>query len=449
MQPINQQKSRDKPLSVSEYIALLNEGLRGFRATIIGETFKVSPSAKGHVYFSLKDKDGSVLHCVIWKTNYKILGIELKDGMEIIASGYPDVYPLKGELTFKAKTIELVGEGALRQAYEKLKKKLAKEGLFGVERKRLIPEYPQKIGVITSLTSGVVIHDFESNLGKFGFHIKAIDSRVEGQEAVKDLLLSLDAFRKESIDVLVIMRGGGSMQALMAFDNETLVREVADFPVPVIAAIGHHVDVPLIALVADKEVSTPSVAAFLLNRSWEQTTEKLQNYENKILSAYSSAVSDRKLGLKDDIQSISEGLARVLGLYKEVESSLKVGVLKLNSALTMKRKSINDAGRAVIVEFSQALMQDRNYIRDSWVGSLLPSFSRSVGKVWERLGRASAVINANDPRRQLKLGYSIAYLRGKVVRSIQDVNIGSVLNLHVSDGEIGSEVKDVKGKTDG
>src|SRR5690606_4973649 len=114
-----------------------------------------------------------------------------------------------------------VGEGALKKAYDKLKAKLTKEGLFAEENKKELPLYPEKIGVITSAT-GAVVHDFSNNLGKYGFKVKIMDTRVEGQEAGRDLILSVRAFRKEDIDVLVLIRGGGSMQSLAGFDNETL-----------------------------------------------------------------------------------------------------------------------------------------------------------------------------------------------------------------------------------
>jgi len=197
-------------------------------------------SSRGHVYFSLKDeKDGALINCIIWKSRYAVYGVELKEGVKIIASGYPEIYAPSGRISFIAETIELAGEGALKKAYEKLKKKLAAEGLFEEERKRPLPKYPEKIGVVTS-RQGAVLADFLNNLGKFGFKIKMIDSRVEGQLAVADLLLSIKSFQKQDIDALVIIRGGGSLESHLAFNNEMLVRAIADFPVPVIAGIGHH-----------------------------------------------------------------------------------------------------------------------------------------------------------------------------------------------------------------
>ena len=142
----------DKIFTISEYINLINQGLKEFSAKIIGEVGEVNVWATGHVSFTLKDeKNKSVINCIIWKSRYELYGIELKEGNKIIASGYPEIWPLTGRLSFKAEVIEYAGEGILKKEYEKLKKKLTEEGIFEISRKRAIPTYPQKIGVITSL----------------------------------------------------------------------------------------------------------------------------------------------------------------------------------------------------------------------------------------------------------------------------------------------------------
>src|SRR3989344_480591 len=238
----------NKIFSISEFIALLNIGLRKSEVKIVGEVGQVQFGPTGHVYFTLKDeKEPGLVNCIIWKSNYRMFGIDLKEGVKIMAFGHPEVYAPTGRLSFIADTIELAGEGTLKKQYEELKKKLTAEGLFAEERKRPLPLYPQKIG----------------------FQIKMIDSRVEGQEAVADLLSSIKTFSKEDLDILAIIRGGGSMESLMPFNNELLVREVANFPAPVIVAIGHDKDEPLIDFVADVSVSTPSIVATTISQSWE------------------------------------------------------------------------------------------------------------------------------------------------------------------------------------
>ena len=439
----HQTRDIDQPIPVAEYIEVLNESLRGFYASIIGEVGQVSQSSRGHVYFSLKDqKKESVIYCVIWKGNYELYGIELEDGMEIVATGYPDIYEPTGRLTFKADAIELVGEGVLKKAYEELKKKLAKEGIFDIEKKRPIPEYPNKIGVVTSI-HGAVIHDFINNLGKYGFSIKIMDSRVEGQQAVKELLLSMKSFRGKDIDALVIIRGGGSLESLMGFNNEALVREVSSYPVPVIAGIGHHLDVPLVSLAADAMESTPTATANLLNRSWEQAENRVWQYKRDIFEQYGNTLKAAQMRLDESVSGIQGGLNLIFDFYKELERTLKTSIAKVMYSILMNRRFIKDAAMSIKREFLRSVKTFDDYITNIWRGSLQPSFASQLFYINQKLDFFDNTVRLNDPTRQLRLGYSITRLKGKVVRSVRDVELGSSLNIQVSDGEIESEVKGV------
>jgi len=389
----------NKIFSVSEFIYLLNIGLRSSKAKIIGEVTEVKISSLGHVYFTLKDeKDGAVLSCIIWKSRYHLYGIKLETGMKILAQGYPEIYAPLGKLSFISETIELSGEGELKKQYDELKKKLTEEGLFAEERKRSIPRYPQRIGVITS-KQGAVLADFLNNVGKFGFKIIMIDSRVEGQEAVEDLLASVKTFKNHDIDVLVLIRGGGSFESLMPFNNETLVREVVNFKVPVIVGVGHHKDEPLITFAADVSVSTPTAAANYLNQSWEEASLLLERYERNILGRY---------------EEIFEN-------YKIIENKLKISLQNFKNNLSGVRMSLE------------------NYLEKSFLG-----FRAIFSETLQKLGHSEKVISLNNPERQLNLGYSIALAEGKVIRKTGDVKIGQNFDLRVSDGRISSEVKKLK-----
>jgi len=310
--------------------------------------------------------------------------------MEVILNGHPNVYPNNGRLSFVADTVELVGEGALKKAYDDLRRKLEAEGVFAAARKRVLPNYIQRIGVITSL-KGAVIHDFENNLGKFGFRVNVIDSRVEGAQAAAPLLAAIRAMREmvedtgsrgTGIEALVIIRGGGSLESLQAFNNEALVREVIDFPVPVIAGIGHDQDVPLMALAADYMTSTPTAAAHLISRSWEEAYAKVREF---------SGLLDR---------------------------------------------------------FPFELQRVENALTNTWDG-LVNLFERSLEGAKATLALGAQAIKHNDPARQLALGYSIARKNGKVVRSTVGLRAGDLMSLTVADGEIGSIVKNINSETHG
>jgi len=392
---IENMDSGERIFSVSEFIELLNIGLKRSQAKIVGEVSEAKIGPTGHVYFSLKDEsDGSVMNCIIWKYRYGLYGIKLEEGTKIIASGYPEIYAPSGRLSFIAETIELAGQGALKKEYEQLKKRLAEEGIFAEEKKRPIPAYAQRIGLITS-KQGAVLADFLNNIGKFGFQIKMIDSRVEGQEAVADLLASIKTFKKQDIDVLVIMRGGGSLESMMAFNNELLTREVANFPVPIIAAIGHDKDVPLIALAADLAVSTPSIAATIINKSWDEAKWLLERHQRDIIDKYAEIL--------DNVNSL---ISRIL-----------------------------DSARSALLNISRELK--------SLLNKSLSGFEALLLRVDQKLKYAEKVINLNDPQRQLRLGYSIAMLGGKIVRKTKDVKMGDNMDLKVSDGTIISQVNKI------
>jgi len=379
-----------KPLSVLDFIGVLNETLRDIEVSVVGEVSKASFPPSGHVYFDLKDESGDgVLHCVVWKTIYENLGIALEAGMRVVVLGSANIYAPRGELSFKVRAMELTGEGVLKKRYEELKKKLAAEGIFAEERKRAVSEYPERIGIITS-RNGAVIHDILNNLGRFGFKVSLVDARVEGPEAVESLLRAIKILKQVPLDVLIVARGGGSMEALQAFDNEKLVRALVDFPVPVIAAIGHHQDVPLAALAADVHVSTPTAAANLLNRSWTEASFRLARDTERALTVY---------------RDILEGAERSLDFsyYAERIRSMRSVVLE-RIAYAAKR---TDAAFDDLLRFARMRI--------------------------ETMGR---VISANDPARNLRLGYAIVRQHGKIVKRAAVISPASELSVQFSDGSV-------------
>ncbi|MDP2909994.1 MAG: exodeoxyribonuclease VII large subunit [bacterium] len=334
----------EKVFTISEYIALLNIGLKRSGARIIGEVAEVKAGPTGHVYFSLKDEsNGNVISCIIWKSRYFLYGIRMEEGMKIIAQGSPQIYAPTGRFSFIADTIQHAGEGELKKEYERLKKKLEEEGVFAPEKKRPLPAYIQNVGVITSM-KGAVIADFSNNLKKFGFRVKIIDSRVEGQAAVQDILLSLKNFRSQDIDVLAVMRGGGSLESMMAFNNEAVVREIANFPVPIIAGIGHHKDQPLAAMAADISVSTPTAAANAISESWQRALLYLERMESIILRRFEDILSigsDMKENLRRVLSSFESVILRVKQNIRQTEEIINVNnperQLRLGYCLTFCR----------------------------------------------------------------------------------------------------------------
>ena len=373
-----------KVFTVVQYIEVLNTFLKRETVRITGEVSELKRAASGHVYFTVKDKNApGVLDCIIWSRNYELCGVALEVGMEIILSGHPNIYAPSGRLSFVADTIELVGEGALKKAYDELRKKLEAEGVFAAARKRTLPDYVCRIGVVTSM-KGAVIHDFMNNLGRFGFQVRAVDSRVEGQQSVKPLLAAVRAMRaltieggaapEDAIEALVVIRGGGSLESLQGFNNEALVREIVAFPVPVIAGIGHDQDVPLMALAADYMTSTPTAAAHLLSRSWVDAYAKVREF---------------------------------------------AGLLH---------------------RFPREAQEVRNRIERAWT-MLAGGFAAALTDAKNTVALAEMAVRHNDPARQLALGYSIARHGGAIVRSVKDVRPGDAIALQVKDGTVAARAE--------
>jgi len=417
-----QEKVNEKPISVSKYLNSLNSQLRQQKARIQGEISSLD-IRENVIYFSLKDReDESVLNCLIWKRDYQFSGIIFEVGMEIILEGYAEVYKLNGRLSFKASVAELVGEGALKKAYDQLKNKLEAEGLFAPERKKPIPEFPQKIGLVTSET-GEVIHDFLTNLGRYGYQIKFMDSRVEGQAAVRDLLSAIDYFDGKDIDVLVIIRGGGSLESLQAFNNETLVRRIAGFAAPVICGIGHERDVPLASLAADLMVSTPTAAAVILNKSWGKALDRIKILEQDIIYRYQRALTDKNHQLERSAAELREVADFIFEKFRDIKQRLDNKLAMIAYGLEGTKKTINRFRDMLLINFQK---------KKDWLVDYL-------GKAQERL----RIVN---PMRQLKLGYSIASAKGKIVRSVQQVQRGDEVDILVSDGRIKSQVNNISNK---
>ncbi|MFB6212716.1 MAG: exodeoxyribonuclease VII large subunit [Candidatus Magasanikbacteria bacterium] len=405
--------------SVSDFLDLINTELEEFEARIVGEVTSISKRSN-YLRFKIKDsEDESILKCFMWRSDYKISDVEIEEGMEIIVQGYPEVYKPYGDLSLQTQTVELVGEGALMKAYKKLKKKLKKEGVFSEERKRDLPQFPKKIGVITSLRGGTVIHDFENNLGKFGFSIKAIDARVEGKKATKSLLSALDRAEDLDIDVLVIIRGGGSIEALQAFDNEVLVRKVVDFDVPVIAGIGHHEDKTLVALAADRAESTPQGVAEMLNEPWKEARNALALHKKSLFSKMENVLGETRREFDNLSSLLSNNFKQIVDTFKNVQSKWE----------------------SVMGEFSHRIQKVKKEIETSFQ-FISRDMDSAIENVHSELQEAKKVFDMNDPRRNLDLGYSIVSKDGDVIKSVDDVSVGDGLEIKVSDGNIDSEVKE-------
>ncbi|MFH1551509.1 MAG: exodeoxyribonuclease VII large subunit [bacterium] len=415
-------EKENKPYTVSDYLDFLNSNLRKQRARVKGEISSLD-IRKGYLFFSIKDKDdSSLLNCMMWENDYELCGISFEEGMEIIVEGFPEVYKLYGKLTFKAVSAELVGEGALKKIYEKLKKKLEDEGLFSLERKKTIPDFVQKIGLITSET-GAVIHDFLNNLGKYGYQINFFDSRVEGQVAVKDLISAIEYFKDKDIDVLVIIRGGGSLESLQAFNNEVLVRKITDLDMPVICGIGHDKDVSLASMVADLMLSTPTAVAVSLNKSWDRALDSIRIFEKDIIYKYQEVLADKNHYLEIMVQDLRQKADSIFKKVRDISHQLMNKFTELGYWFNEIDNRLKKSLESIFDNFQKQLSDANNYL----------------DTVKNRLRIA-------NPEQQLRLGYSIVSMGGKVINSVKIIKKGDKFDIKLFDGKIKSKVEEIINK---
>ncbi len=413
-------KTKDERVfhSVSGYLDIINRELWRLRASIKGEvtSFKFQGNA---VYFSIRDnEDGATLSVFMWMNDFSLAGIELVDGLEVVVEGRSEIYKPSGRFNFRAETIELVGEGAFKKAYDEMRKRLHAEGLFDLAKKRELCEHPMRIGLITSRT-GAVIHDFLNNLGRYGFQITFIDARVEGASAVKEILSALTHLESKNLDALVLVRGGGSLESLQAFNNELVVRKIATFPAVTICAIGHDKDVPLAQLAADYAPSTPTATTVLLNTSWERTIHELSETQLRLISQYTYELSGVATRLRSSKDALHVLLEKLFEPFLKASTRFSLLLYLLSRRLTAQNEILSSAHSKILSGYYQQLKNITHLIAST-----------------------VSVLSINDPMRQLKLGYSIISKNGKVLRDIADIAKGERFEARVVNGTLVGTVEE-------
>src|SRR2546422_2995006 len=253
-------------LTVTQLARLIRDTVRAnpilSRILVRGEVSNLQPAPSGHVFFTLKDATAQ-LSCTLFREDAELLGFDLEDGMDVVVSGDVDVFPRRGSVQLLVKAATPAGVGAFWAAYQKTRKKLAAEGLFDAARKRPLPSFPRTIGVVTS-EIGAVVHDIVTILRRRYpiAHIVVAPALVQGPEAPASLRRAL-AVVSDRVDVVIVARGGGSLEDLWCFNDEGLARAVPASQAPVVSAIGHETDVTIVDFVADVRAATPSAAAGL------------------------------------------------------------------------------------------------------------------------------------------------------------------------------------------
>jgi exodeoxyribonuclease VII large subunit len=400
----------------------------------------------GHVYFTLKDSTAQ-LKAVMFRTAYRYLKFKMEDGLHVVARGRLSVYEPKGEYQLVCEHLEPHGRGALQLAFEQLKRKLHAEGLFAGDRKRPIPALPRKIGIVTSL-DGAALRDILKVLGRRhpNAHIVVRPVRVQGEGAADDIGKALTSLAAVAgIDVIIVGRGGGSIEDLWAFNEESLARTIAACPVPVISAVGHEVDVTIADFVADLRAPTPSAAAEMVVTAKEEFQARIDRLQGRLQAAMRSDIQRRRNVLH--VLTSRRGLAgwhvRVAMQGRHV-SELTHGLRRAATTLMARRAREHQARTARLeardVRRGLAAIRARLAAADSRLHVI-------AGRVHERAGARFTALAGRlemlSPLAVLARGYAVCWNadRTAIIREASAVTPGDLVRVRLHRGELDCEVR--------
>jgi len=425
--------------SVSE----LTGAIRGLLADqfsdiwVAGEISGTRVPASGHHYFTLKD-EGAQLKAVCYKMTARYLKFKPQDGIAVLARGRIDMYDARGEVQFVVEAIEPQGHGALQLAFEQLKKKLAAEGLFDNARKRPMPALPSRIGIVTSPT-GAVIRDILQILERRfpGRHVRIFPAQVQGEGAIEQVVAGLEYFSKSKwAEVVIVARGGGSLEDLWTFNEERVARAIVNCSVPVISAVGHETDFTIADFVADLRAPTPSAAAELVIRTRQSLFDVLDGCTIKLTQTARLNIAMRARALHRisvDQATLHRAIGRRMQRIDELEYKLrdfirttldrrKRGLERIRSRLTQLDVRLKFAAAHRRIESSE--------------GKILQSIRLRVIGARGKLSFLDGHLAQLSPLKILDRGYAIVEKGGKIVKTPEDAPTDSEVNIRIAKGHL-------------
>ncbi|NVO00480.1 MAG: exodeoxyribonuclease VII large subunit [Geobacteraceae bacterium] len=437
-----------KIITVSQLTALVREVLEDNfeHLWVEGEISNLATPSSGHIYFTLKDS-GATVRCVMFKSSVRAMKFRMNDGMKILLKARMTVYDQRGDYQLVAEYAEPLGLGALQLAFQQTRDKLAKEGIFDAAHKKTIPALPTTVGIVTSPT-GAAIHDILNVIGRryANLQILIAPTRVQGEGAAAEIAAAIsDLNRYARVDVIIVARGGGSIEDLWAFNEEIVARAIYASRLPIISAVGHEVDLTISDLVADLRAPTPSAAAELVVSSKAQMLADCNSLERRLsqsilrhFSDLSSSLEILKLSLKDPGIIIERLMQRLDELNARTEYAL--------TDLLQKYKQ-----RAGIAESSLKLNSPDKRIREL-TGRIENLSIRSIAAIRSKLeftssslSTASGRLDALSPLSILHRGYAAVTMKqtGKTVREVTALKPGDAVDVRFLDGIAECEVKSI------
>jgi exodeoxyribonuclease VII large subunit len=415
-----------------------------------GEISNLSRPASGHLYFSLKDPQAQV-RCALFRGSQRGMSAAPRDGMQVLIRARVTLYEGRGDFQLIVETLEEAGEGALRRAFELLKNRLAREGLFDSARKKPLPRLPRRIGIITS-PSGAVLHDILTTLKRRFPAIPVLlhPVPVQGEGAAEKIAAMIDlASRRQDCDALILARGGGSLEDLWAFNEEIVARAIHACAIPLVCGVGHETDFTIADLVADARAPTPTAAAEMLspNQSdWlaalEQRERRLQRLlHDRLLAAQQHVdfLSSRLVHPRERLARLHErlaALARHLGLAEQ-----RVRERATHRVFALHARLLQHSPRARLREAQLRTLHLR--------ANLAHAGHDILGRAHERLARAMQTLDTLSPLKTLARGYAILEnaATGVVLRRAHEVKPGDMLHARLGQGALDCRVETIHDDT--
>jgi len=430
--------------SVTELTREIKAILEGrFPSVLVkGEVSNLRAPSSGHLYFTLKDSD-SCIDAVLFRTEARRLRFSVQNGLSLVARGRVALYEPQGRYQLVCDTVEPLGAGALQIAFEQLKERLQKEGLFDPARKRKLPFLPRRIAVVTS-PSGAAVHDFLRVLHRRfpNLPVLIVPARVQGDGAAQEIARGIvRAAKQPRVDVVVVARGGGSLEDLWAFNEEVVARALCGCPVPTVSAVGHEVDITIADYCADVRAPTPTAAAELIARVKDDLAADLAQRRARLGRAMRGQV-ERKRGFLDKLRARVADPRRLIGDRK----------LRLDRA----RQRLEDALRDQLGSRQQLLRTLRERLQSQHPRERLHRLEREVARLEQKLkalaGRTLAArrhryegltgrLDALSPLKVLARGYAVAFdQRGHALLQASQVQPGERVRVRLHEGELSAEV---------
>ena len=450
-----------RPVSVSELTQQIRGALEKRFASVWveGEVSNFRAQSSGHWYFTLKDEFAQVRAACYRSTNQRIR-FRLEDGLLVRARGRVSVYEAKGEYQLLVDSLEPAGAGALQLAFEQTKARLQAEGLFATELKRAIPMFPRRVGVVTS-ANGAALRDILHVISRRtrSVHILIAAARVQGEGAASEIVRAIrflnehhkaalrDGNLQQSVDVIIVGRGGGSIEDLWAFNEEAVARAVRASAIPIISAVGHETDFTITDFVADLRAPTPSAAAEMVAAHEAELCTRLASLNTSL----ARSMRHRIAGTRNQVQelALSNAFAAVTARLHDALTATSNAEYRLQStmrgAIATAHRRLQAASRNISVPqlrsglaASRARFESLNKSRDNAMANLLEAAQK-------KLGLAAAALDAMSPLRVLERGYAIAQdSAGRVIREARDVSIGDKLRLRLWKGQLDCRVEETK-----